>query len=120
MGLLSRGQAMLNRALKASDGVAVTYARGGQSVALTARVGRTLFAGLTESVAVQWGDRDYLIEAALLVLGGVPTTPQRGDRITETAAGLVFEAASPESGEPCWRYSDQTRTLYRVHAKREP
>jgi hypothetical protein len=43
-------------------------------------------------------------------------TPARGDQVTEAGVG-TFELAAP-GGEPHWRYSDQTRTLYRVHCKR--
>lgn len=121
MGLLSRGQAMLNRVLKDSEGIAITYSRkvGGatQTATITAWLGRTLFSGLTESaVTVQWGERDYLIPVSELILNDSPTTPQKGDRITEGAA--VWELASPQTDEACWRYSDQTRTLFRCHVKR--
>lgn len=123
MGLLSRGQAMVNRALGDTEGVTVTYSRRLSSgtthtVTITrARHGRTLFAGLSEqAVAVQWGERDYLIEVADLVLNGSATTPQRGDRITEGSD--VWELASPQTEEACWRYSDQGRTAFRCHVKR--
>lgn len=124
MGLLQRGQAMLNRALGDTEATPapVVYSRrvgsATQTVTLSrARYGRTLFSGLQESaVAVQWGERDYLIEVAELALNGSPTTPQRGDRITDGAT--VWELASPETDEAPWRYSDQYRTTYRVHVKR--
>ena len=114
---------MLNRSLGESEGVSVIYSRRVSSTTYTvtiseARVGRTLFSGLEESaVSVQWGERDYLITVADLVLNGAATTPQRGDRITD-ADGIVWELASPETNEAPWRYSDQTRTLYRCHCKR--
>lgn len=122
MGLLAEGQSMLNRRMKASEGINVTYSRkvgnATQTVNLVARPGRTLFSGLTESaVTVQWGERDMLIEVADLILNGSPTTPQKGDRIQDGA--VVWELSSPQTDEACWRYSDQqTRTLYRVHLKR--
>lgn len=123
MGLLARGVAMLNRALGDSEGRTVTYSRvvkgTTRSVVLTrARLGRTLFSGLQEqSVSVQWGERDYLIEAAELVLPTTgATTPQRGDRIADGAE--VWELSSPQTEEPPWRWSDQERTTYRVHVKR--
>lgn len=122
MSLLARGQAMLNRVLSTGESVTVAYTRGGVSATLTGVwVGRTLFAGQSSAstARVEWGERDYLIPVAALVLGGVPVTPAKHDRITETINGtpVIFELLTP-TGEPPWRYSDQARTLYRVHCKR--
>ena len=126
MALLQRGQAMLNRTLVADAGVSIVYARTVTDVTTTATlvawVGRTLFAGQTSQNAAraEWGERDYLIPVAALVIGGVPVTPQKNtDRITETINGVpvVFELQTP-TGEPVWRFADQFRTLYRVHCKR--
>lgn len=121
-GLLARGQAMLNRVMGANESVALTYSRGSLSATLTtAWVGRTLFAGQSQSsgARAEWGERDYLIPVASLALGGVLVTPSKNDRITEVIGGIpvVFELQTP-TGEPCWRFSDQARTLYRVHCKR--
>ena len=118
MGLLSRGQAMLNRQVKVAGGVEITYTRQGRSIPLTAIIGRTAFASnLDGGARVQWGDRDYLIEVADLTFG----EPKLGDRITETIddVEVVFEVMTPSTGEPAWRYSDQTRTLWRLHVKRQ-
>lgn len=126
MGLLQDGQALINRTLAADAGVSVVYSRTVNgvttSVTLTAWVGRTLFAGSNEAngARVEWGERDYLIPVSSLMLGGILTLPARNtDRITETIGGVavVFELMTP-TGEPVWRYSDQYRTLYRVHCKR--
>ena len=121
MGLLSRGMAWLSDTLGTAAGESVTYTRGSDSVSLTAWVGRTLFA--TQSVGstarVEWGERDYLIPVADLVLATVAVTPRKGDRISQVIDGdtLVFEIVAP-GNEPSWRYSDPGRTLYRVHCKR--
>jgi hypothetical protein len=123
MGLLHRGQAMLNRSLGTAGGVSVTYTRGATTVTIldtdgAAWVGRTAFASTQQGAArVEWGDRDYLILASALAALG---EPQVGDRVAETVEGveLVFEVKTPRTGEPAWRYSDPTRTVYRVHAKR--
>ena len=122
MGLLARGQAMLNRVLSTGESVTIAYTRAGLSATLTTVwVGRTLFAGQSSASAarVEWGERDYLIPVASLALGGLFVTPQKNDRITESINGnaVIFELQTP-TGEPCWRYSDQARTLYRVHCKR--
>jgi hypothetical protein len=128
MGLLEKGQAFLNRAHKATESVAVTYTRKTDAgVLLTtptptiqARHGRVMSSSRQEEsgVAVQWSERVYLIEVADLVLGGQPTTPKRGDRITE--AGMIWELAPTDTGDPFWRYSDPGRTLYRCYTKRVP
>lgn len=122
MPLLQNGQAFLNRTMQEAAGVTVSYSRpaSGQSVSLTAWVGRTVFRQQPQPGAtgaqIVFGERDYLIPVAALVLGGLATLPTRGDRITEAGVG-TFEVLAP-GGEPAWRYSDQTRTLLRVHVKR--
>lgn len=118
MSLISRGQSYLNRALGTAAGVSVTYARGAQSVTLTAWVGRTVFGQLPSGQtggSVVFGDADFLIPVSALVLAAVAVQPSRGDRVTW--AGLVYEIVAP-GGDPPWRYSDQTRTVYRIHCKR--
>lgn len=118
--LLSRGQAMHNRVAEEQSPCGdVTYARvSRQSGTVRAWVGRTLFAGQTQSAArVEWGDRDYLVTvAAFEEAFGVGTKPAKGDRIVEAGTG-TFELQTP-TGEPVWRYSDQTRTVFRLHCKR--
>lgn len=122
MGLLSEGQAWLNEVLGDDGGIAVVYSRrvGNtvHAVSLTARPGRSVDRGIEEGgVSVKWGEADFLIEVADLSLNGQATTPQRGDKITKSN-GDVFVASEPETGENCWRHSDITRTLYRIHTKR--
>lgn len=120
--MMDRGRDFLTRQLGNAAGRTVVYMRSGVSSMLTAWVGRTLFAVNNPNAGaarVEWGERDYLILVASLVIGGVTVTPLKGDRITETIGGadVTFEIMSP-SGEPAWRYSDVGRTLYRVHCKR--
>ncbi len=120
MSLLSRGQAALvaRQQVAATSGNAIRYTRGAVSVDLTGKawVGRTVFASnLDGGARVEWGDRDYLIPVADLAMG----SPQMGDRVTETIGGVdvVFEVQTPDTGEPAERFSDQGRTVYRVHTK---
>lgn len=40
--------------------------------------------------------------------------PKRGDRITYN--GFVHEVLNPNN-EPCWAWSDEAKTVYRVHTK---
>ena len=118
---MSRAQAWLNSKMQTAAGVSIVYTRGAYTVDLTPWVGRTVFASNLEGNArIEWGDRDYLITAAQLILNGSVVEPAVGDRITETVGGtsMAFEAMRPDTGEPCWRYSDPGRTLLRVHTKR--
>ena len=120
MNLIQRAKAWFADTMKAGAGVTVLYSRSGQSPrTITAWVGRTLFSIAEPGSAgnrVEWGDRDYLIAAIDIASLG---EPQRGDRITEVLAeGTVVFEVMPPSGEPAWRWSDQQRTVYRVHCKR--
>lgn len=120
MGLMSRGMSYLNRALKEAAGVTITYSRAAVSTSLTAVVGRTVFSRNIEGgAAIEFGDRDYLIAAADLTLSGVAVEPAKGDRAIETINGtaITFECIPP-TGEPAWRWSDPSRTKYRIHMKR--
>lgn len=129
MSRLSRGQAALIARQKAgaTTGQTITYTRkvGGGTVDLTSKawVGRTVFrrnqVADSAGAAVVFGDRDYLIPVADLTSSGTAFEPARGDRITETIGGIAttFEVIA-QLGEPEWRFSDQDRTLYRVHTKK--
>ena len=79
----------------------VTYQRGGNAAEVLATIGQTVFElddGAGAMLRVE--ARDYLVLAADLVLAGVPTLPQRGDRIRETEGGsggrvFVYEVMAP-------------------------
>lgn len=121
MSLLTRAAETLRTRLAADAGVSVTYSRAATagSVALTAWVGRTVFASNNDGgPAVEFGERDYLIPAAALTLG----EPEEADIVTETVGGesLRFRVVRPSTGEPAWRWSDPGRTVYRVHCTRAP
>lgn len=94
----------------------------GNQIDLTglAWVGRTVFASQMEGAAsIEIGDRDYLIPAEDLQVGGVQFEPNRGDQLAETLEGTteVYEIVSPNTGEPAWRWSDPQHTIFRVHTK---
>lgn len=117
--LMDRGMDFLNRSLQAAGGVTVTYARGVTTARVPVVVGRTVFArNGVSGAAIEFGERDYIIAREDLVLGGVAVEPREGDRLTEVIGGLtvVFEVVPP-LGEPAWRWSDPTRTAYRIHVK---
>lgn len=113
----------LNSMLGSVAGVAVTYTRGAETLSFAASdesitVGDARFQESTEGGAkIAHGDRIYLIVADAIADFG---EPQEGDRIAETVGGedCVFEVAPPGTGEPAARWSDVTRTCWRVHCKR--
>lgn len=115
--LFSKARNWIRQQLERAAGVSVTYVRTGQSpIAMTAVVGRTVFASnMVNQAQVEFGDRDYLIKATDLTLG----EPQIGDRIHETIDGeqRIYEIMTPNTGEPAWRWSDPQHTVYRLHVK---
>lgn len=117
--LLQTGSAWLADQMKSHGSVDVRYERGAEQMPVKATVGKTEFelddgSGLV--VRVQ--SRDYLIQSADLVLGGVPSLPVAGDRIRETqgATTFVYEVNAP-GNEPHYRFSDPFRKLLRIHTK---
>lgn len=123
MGLLSRAKAFLTRTLSSSSGVEVSLSRGAHSATLTAWVGRSVDLQVATAeipaLARLYTERDYLIPVASYQVNSVAVTPQIGDRITETinGASVVFEVRPTDTDEPGWRYSDPTRSIYRVHVR---
>jgi hypothetical protein len=119
--LLQAGQAWLADQLKTHAASTVIYQRGNQQVTVAATIGRTLLKleDAYGGVHLQWTDRDYLIQAADLVIASVQVLPERGDVIREpTADGktYLYEVMAPGS-EPHWRWSDVYRKLLRIHTK---
>ncbi|KAA0220476.1 MAG: hypothetical protein KJ057_12930 [Phycisphaerae bacterium] len=97
----------------------VTYQRGAESVTLLATIGKSDFEQLDEfGVVHRAQSRDFLIRAQDLVISGTSTSPQAGDSIRETEAGVTYvhEVMSP-AGQPPWRYSDAFRRTLRIHTK---
>lgn len=115
--LFANARSWLGSSLTAAAGVSISYTRGATTLSLAAIVGRTVFRSNNDQGAViQFGDRDYLIEASALTLGA----PALGDRIVETIDGVssTFEVITPDTNEPAWRWSDPAQTRWRIHVKR--
>lgn len=111
--------ARLAERMEQRGGVLVTYHRGGAFVEVTATVGSTTGeTGDAEGFRVETRRRDYLIQAAVLILDGELITPERGDLIKQTIADVLhtFEAV-PLGAEPHWRWSDDQKTRYRIHVQ---
>jgi hypothetical protein len=103
------------RTLQAAAGVAVTYHRGPDSVALTAVPGKgTLEVQTARDFIEQVETSDWIIEAADLVLAGSVTLPKPGDRVKQTAGATrtVYEVMTPP-----YRASDNERLRIRIHTK---
>jgi hypothetical protein len=117
--LLQTGASWLADQMKMHASVDVIYERGAEQVPVKATVGKTEFEIDDGSgVVVRIQSRDYLIQAADLVLGGMETLPLAGDLIRETqgANTFVYEIMAP-GNEPHYRYSDPFRKLLRIHTK---
>lgn len=118
--LLDAGLGWLAEKLKRHASRPVVYRRASDEVTVPAIIGRTLLK-LDDGyggVRMEWTDRDFLIAADDLILGGRRTLPKRGDQILETRDGKTrgYEVLAP-AGEPEWRWSDPHRKLLRIHTK---
>ncbi len=98
--------------LRTHAGETVTYARGAQSVEVTAVVGESAHDSIDDGMPVTVQSRDFMIAVEDLLLGASAVTPQAGDRITQGSALFVVRDIS---GSNCWRYSDHPRSTYRIH-----
>jgi hypothetical protein len=118
--LLQTGTEWLADQLKTHASRQVVYRRGADEVAVQTTVGRTLLKLGDDygGVRMEWTDRDFLIHAADLVLGGTVVLPERGDQIRETQGTktFVYEVMAPGK-EPPWRWSDPHRKMLRIHTK---
>ena len=107
--LLAQGAAWLESQRTKYLTTTVTYVRGDVSIAVPATIGRTKYeADDGHVVRIEFTDRDYLILAADLVLGGQASEPERGDLIRE--GNREFEVLD-------WRYSDPHRQTLRITTK---
>ncbi len=118
--LLKTGSDWLEDMRVAHASRTVAYHRSFDFVEIQATPGETMFEVDTEHGIERIESRDFLILAADLILLGVETLPQRGDRIKEPAGAggelKVYEVMAPGDGPP-WRYSDNYRKTLRVHTK---
>jgi hypothetical protein len=91
---------------------------GGVVLSIMASTGPTRFMlDGVEFVNVSYQDRDFVIVATDLVVGGQSYLPNRGDRVTDKN-GHVWEAMVPEGGRYLWEWADRFETRIRVHLKK--
>jgi hypothetical protein len=101
-------------------GVTVVYRRGSDLVELTALPGSTVY-GVADAegyIVEKTVHRDYIIEAADLVLNRARVEPTEGDTLEEVIDGerLTFRVVYPDGAtDQPFTYSDTTRTQIRVH-----
>lgn len=120
--MLTDGVAWQRSQLGENAAETVTYSRNGVgSVTLPdAIVGQVTFrTGDSTKSRLEWSDCDLIVSVASLVLGGTAVEPKKNDRFTRTINGgsVEFEVLAPVGEQP-WRYTDSTRTHYRIHGKK--
>lgn len=118
--LLETGSAWLKDRRTAHLAETVTYQRGEDSISISATAGTSNFEQIDEHGLVnQLRTRDFLIEAADLVIDSVLVNPQIGDKIIETDGAVTYfhRVMSPGGGATPWRYSDPYGKVLRIHTK---
>jgi hypothetical protein len=117
--LLQRGSDWLEDQRTRHISREVIYQRGNTSVELPATIGRTVFEQADDHGMIhKLESRDFLVLRTDLVLSGVQTLPQSGDRVRDPDEGAtqVYEVMAP-GNEPPFRYSDPYRKTLRIHTK---
>lgn len=120
--MLQAGATWLAGQLAANASVPVTYRRGSSTVNVDASLGSQLLrvSDGKGGTKVERTERDFLINSAELVLGGLLVLPRRGDQVDVSLPDgtlETFEVAAPR-GEAEWRWCDGFHTRLRIHAKR--
>lgn len=113
---LGDGMAWLNGQLKEQCSVTVTYRRGDQAVELQATRGQSMLRVSDGRGAskIERTDRDFMFDAADLVLDGEQVEPADGDTVDLGNDRFELMAAN---GEPSWRYSNSSKSRIRVRTK---
>lgn len=109
--------ASLLTSLKASAGVTVTYTQGATSGTLTAVVtqDRLRISDGAGGSFLLHTDASFLVGVDDLAGVGVDE-PAEGDTVAH--GGDTYEVMPLPGGESAWRYTDSTRTIWRIHTKR--
>ena len=108
--MIGDAERYMNGVLEEHCSIMVSYLFSGESEPLPVRaiVGKTLFRTSEMSgLAAYVNSVDFIVDADSL-----GRYPSNGDRIVN--GDKVFEVFSID-GEPCWRYSGDTMTKYRIH-----
>jgi len=117
--MLEQGASWLAGMLKQHASRTVTYARGAESVELSATLGRTTYEVADEyGTVVEAKATDFIVPAADLVLAGQKAQPEPGDQVRVTVGDEVhvFEVMDL-GGAGHWRPSDPYGHTLRIHTK---
>jgi hypothetical protein len=102
-------------------GATVAYRRGDKTIDCLDAIPtqETYTVADEQGILQEIHSRDYLVDAANLVINKAVVEPRVGDRITETIDGqdMVFEVF-PIEKQRCFRYRDASRATIRIHTKR--
>jgi len=119
MSRLAGPIARLVATLKAAAGVAVTYRRGADTVAVTAiktAIDRELVAG--DGGVIEARRIDWIVQADELTLAGAVTEPAEGDLIDEVIGEKTYQyEVMPAGTESHYRPINPSATAWRVHSK---
>jgi len=120
--ILQKGALALAAATSQTCGLSITYRRGDNAVAgVSAVVGQTPFRiDDAAGASIVSRHRDFIFDAADLVIDGAAATPERGDEIDQAdgAGDTVTYRVTAPAGEAPWRYVDEANSRIRVHTIR--
>ncbi len=118
--ILQDGVTWIGARLKAHAGVTISYSRGIGSVSITATAAMHQYEVVDQDgLPTQFLSRDYLVQAADLVIDATTIAPRIGDRISETIGSVVnvFEVM-PIPGKKECEPEDPDGVLLRIHTKK--
>lgn len=116
--LFERSSSVRHKALARTSGINVTYRRGNDSLdgltAIAAQVRHDDFGDEQDSITAR--EKDWLVWAGDLAVGGTQTEPQRDDEIDWIDANGLKRTYKvlPRAGDRCYRFTDQTQQQYRI------
>ena len=115
--LFDKASTWLPAKLEQAAGVTVTVTLSGESATVTAVIGQTVYAvNRPDGARVEFGERDFFIDAAALVLANPAwTEPVVGMRFQVEGEAGVYECKPPDSGGPPSRWSGPDKVTYRIH-----
>lgn len=117
---LLAGMRWLANKLPTTIGTSVVFQRDTAKTSVCVTFGRTLLRYSDEfgGTKIEWTDKDFIVPAANLQIGGAAVLPKRGDRfkVNDGQTICIYEVL-PYGTEPHWRWSDPFRKLIRIHTK---
>lgn len=121
MNILAKGTAWLAGKLEEHAGTSVAYVRGPLQVTLSATLGDSVFEeDDLEGATGVLEFKEFILNHASLILGGVKTLPARGDiiQISENGVLIDYEVNAPAGGQP-YQFEDGHRNIIVVQTMRK-